>query len=110
MMEKKPTFSHALDIFVYHVGEIMTARAWVRVHFYGGVVGDYSFEMECDYPLPGDTARNADGYIFGNRCAARNDYMTRCAPVLAALAKDEDMDLLTDVAELRATMNGTGGK
>lgn len=91
------TLTHALSVFAYHIGEIMGAHRAVRVHFYGDVVGDYTFDApdECDTDYTErfgtrstETAR-VDGQIIGNRCAARNDYAARCAPVLAAIAVRE---------------------
>ena len=90
-----PTFEHALDIFAYHIGEIMTARERVKVYFYGDVVGEYSFKLDGNprdpnnpeaSPHHGDTAF-VNGLPIGNRCAARNDYTERCAKVLRTITK-----------------------
>lgn len=94
------TLAHALGILAYHIGEIMGANTRVRVHFFGGVTGDYTFDDPGDFDREytarfgtrcSETARNAEGHIIGNRCAARNDYVARCAPVLAFIAARELM-------------------
>jgi len=80
-----PTLYHALDIFAYHIGVITSGKEHVRVHFYGDVSGDYEFRSQDGIPSDGDGAY-VDGLCIGNRCAARNDYTERCAPVLAQIA------------------------
>ena len=97
LSKQPPTFDHALDIFAYHIGEIMTAREHVKVYFYGDVIGEYRFKLDGNprdpndpeaSPHPGDSAF-VDGFCIGNRCAARNDYTKRCAEVLATIAENE---------------------
>ena len=81
-----PTLYRALDIFAYHIGAIMSNPDRVRVHFYGDVTGDYTFKRNAVAISDRDGAY-VDGLCIGNRCAARNDYAERCAPVLAQIAK-----------------------
>ena len=57
-----PTFDHALDIFAYHIGEIMTAREHVKVHFYGDVVGEYSFKRDSELPAVAGDSAYVDGH------------------------------------------------
>lgn len=86
-MDKQPTFEHALSIFAYHIGEIMLQRKHVRVHFYGGITGDYTFVAVDEPPVPlWDQAHVPGKGRIGNRVAARNDYMERCAPILEQIA------------------------
>ena len=89
VVDKVPTFEHALGIFAYHIGEIMTRRPENRVcvHFYGNVSGEYSFMQDGGESGPGgDTCKDHNGVNMGCRSAARNDYTARCMPVLAAIA------------------------
>jgi len=86
-----PTLEHALSIFAYHIGAIMTSTEHVRVHFYGDVTGDYVFKRDAEIPGDGDGAY-VDGFCIGNRCRARNDYTERCAPVLAQIANYNNKD------------------
>jgi hypothetical protein len=82
-----PTFEHALSIFAYHIQEIAREPKRLRVHFYGGVTGDYTFVTVDEPPVPlWDQAHVPGKGSIGNRCAARNDYTERCAPILAAIA------------------------
>lgn len=85
---ENPTFEHACEIFAYHIGEIMRrdAGTHVRVHFYGNVTGDYTFKIDPDDASHGDLAY-VNGECIGNRCAARNDYTKRCAPILEQIAR-----------------------
>ena len=90
LSKQPPTFDHALDIFAYHIGEIMTAREHVKVYFYGDVIGEYRFKQDSELPaVAGDSAYNADGHCIGNRAAARNDYTKRCADVLRRIAEKD---------------------
>ena len=89
LSKQPPTFDHALDIFAYHIGEIMTAREHVKVYFYGDVIGEYRFVREASAAWAGDTAYTPDGFCIGNRCQARNDYTERCTEVLRKIAEDE---------------------
>jgi hypothetical protein len=98
LSKQPPTFDHALDIFAYHIGEIMTARYHVKVYFYGDVIGEYRFKLDGNprdpndpeaSPHPGDTAFNVEGCPIGNRCAARNDYTKRCADVLRRIPEKD---------------------
>jgi hypothetical protein len=86
VVEKVPTFEHALSIFAYHIGAIMapSPENRVRVHFYGGVSGDYTFIRDNGAVSAGDTCE-VNGKRFGCRTAARNDYTERCAPILAKI-------------------------
>lgn len=87
--KETPTFEHAMGIFAHHIGEIMLQPKRVRVHFYGGVTGDYTFVTVDEPPRPlWDQAHLPDGSCIGNRVAARNDYTERCAPILEAIAKE----------------------
>lgn len=88
-------FAHALSTFGYQLSVISKAQGRGAVHFYGGVSMRFDvIRGENDPSLSEETNRDWDQFIvdgmpIGNRCAAREEYVKRCAPVLMRISKGE---------------------
>lgn len=92
-----PTLDHALSIFAFHISVIAKCADGGAVYFYGGVSMCWEITRSEDDPtLLEETNRDWDQFFIdgsksaiGNRCAARNEYVKRCVPVLMRIANGE---------------------
>lgn len=87
--EQVTTFEHALEIFSYHIGEIQRAPEKVCLGFYVVPPVQYKFVRDASTEDRNWDQAYVEGRCIGNRVAARNDYVRRCASVLAAFAAAE---------------------
>lgn len=95
-----PTLAHALSIFAYHIAVITASRDRGGLYFFGNVSMRWDIQKSINDPkLSEETNRDWDQFFIediacgkqaiGNRCAAREEYVKRCVPVLMRIAKGE---------------------
>lgn len=93
---EQPSLEHALSILGYHLSCLMGVGGLTSedraspfgLHFYGDISVKVTVKTADTQDMQWDSVF-FDGKFVGNRCGAREEYVRRCAPIVAHIAKRE---------------------